>query len=166
MKKFLAILIIIVLVISMNSCNYKDTYEAGNYTKYDCLNIYKKNKDLFTKTADIILSSSKFYDSRQKGSNHADIFSPNRGQKKYFKDEDWKIILKLFKTSPYELSRAYPDVVEVNYISKDYKQINEPDGFGFVYFKDENAISENMSFYTQTYPVTKLDEHWYFICHL
>jgi hypothetical protein len=150
----------------VSGCHYRDPYEAGYFTKQECLDTFASNKELFVKVANILLTNDDFYNSRQEGSNHADIMTPNSiitNQKKYFTSDEWNAILELFKTMPYNVARPYSDVFEVDYTNKDYAKKNEPDGYSFVYFKDEAAIKNNMIFYTQMYTVEKISEHWYFV---
>ena len=158
LKRLISIFIILFILFDVSGCHYRDPYEAGHFTKQECLDTFTENKALFVKVAKILLANEDFFNSRP---GEADIMTPNSiitDQKKYFTNDEWDTIVELFKTMPYDVARPESDVFEIVYINKE-----ATDSYSFFFFPKTSTIQDYKERYSQYYPsISKLDEHWYF----
>lgn len=127
----------------------------------ELIDLYWENKEELTQAAEAVLASEAFLQKIKEGYG-GDEYIMFKSDIKYFSEDDWEIIVNVFKTfRPYTITRSLSDGYDVVYIS--FGERIE-DGtlmdHGLFYFKNPEAAKDYES-YIWVGELEHIDGCWY-----
>ena len=168
MKKMISLWIAFIMLTVLTQASCIDSKimiipnkDIQEYTSSEMISVFEKNKDLFNEVAEVVLKNDSILKEIIENSDDDEGIYTNT-DKRFFTDEEWSYIQKLFETTgPYQIMRSIKFGHDLVYFV--FEAEKETDGYYLFYVPNGDEVSVN-DYLRKTDTKEQIDITWWLVC--